>query len=159
MNQTYLLIGGNLGNRQKNLEKAMELIAAKAGQVGKSSSLYETEAWGMRDQPAFLNQVLVLFTKLDPRQLLSIILDIEHQMGRERTQKFGPRAIDIDILFYNEAIIDEPGLTIPHPQLHLRKFTLEPLHEIAPSLVHPVLNKTITDLLKDCPDPLAVKKL
>jgi len=159
MNQTYLLIGGNLGNRQKNLENAKELIAAKAGQVGKSSSLYETEAWGMRDQPAFLNQVLVLFTKLDPRQLLSTILDIEHQMGRERTQKFGPRAIDIDILFYNEAIIDEPGLTIPHPQLHLRKFTLEPLHEIAPAFIHPVLHKSITDLLKECPDPLAVKKL
>ena len=159
MNQTYLLIGSNLGNRQKNLENAKELIAAKAGQVGKSSSLYETEAWGMRDQPAFLNQVLVLFTKLDPRQLLSTILDIEHQMGRERTQKFGPRAIDIDILFYNEAIIDEPGLTIPHPQLHLRKFTLEPLHEIAPAFIHPVLHKSITDLLKECPDPLAVKKL
>ena len=159
MNQTYLLIGGNLGNRQKNLEKAKELIVANAGQVGKTSSLYETEAWGMRDQPAFLNQVLFLFTKLDPRQLLSTILDIEHQMGRERTQKFGPRAIDIDILFYNEAIIDEPGLTIPHPQLHLRKFTLEPLHEIAPSFMHPLLNKSIADLLRDCPDPLAVKKL
>jgi len=159
MNQTYLLIGGNLGNRQKNLEKAGQLIAAKAGQVGKSSSLYETEAWGIRDQPAFLNQVIFLFTKLDPRQLLSTILDIEHQMGRERTQKFGPRAIDIDILFYNQAIIDEPGLTIPHPQLHLRKFTLEPLHEIAPSYIHPVLNKSISDLLRDCPDPLAVKKL
>ena len=159
MNQTYLLIGGNLGNRQKNLEKAKELIVANAGQVGKTSSLYETEAWGMRDQPAFLNQVLFLFTKLDPRQLLSTILDIEHQMGRERTQKFGPRAIDIDILFYNDAIIDEPGLTIPHPQLHLRKFTLEPLYEIAPSFIHPVLNKSISDLLEDCPDPLAVKKL
>ena len=159
MNQTYLLIGGNLGNRQKNLEKAGQLITAKAGQVGKSSSLCETEAWGIRDQPAFLNQVIFLFTKLDPRQLLSTILDIEHQMGRERTQKFGPRAIDIDILFYNDAIIDEPGLTIPHPQLHLRKFTLEPLYEIAPSFIHPVLNKSISDLLEDCPDPLAVKKL
>ncbi len=159
MNQTYLLIGGNLGNRQKNLEKARQLIAANAGQVDKSSPLYETEAWGIEDQPAFLNQVLLVSTKLDPRQLLSTILDIEHQMGRERTEKFGPRSIDIDILFYNREIIDEPGLTIPHQQLHLRKFTLEPLQEIAPSFIHPVLKKSVSDLLKECPDPLTVKKL
>ena len=159
MNQSYLLIGGNLGNRQENLEKAGQLIAANAGQVRKSSSLYETEAWGIHDQPAFLNQVLFVVTKLDPRQLLSTILDIEHQMGRERTQKFGPRSIDIDILFYNNEIMDEPGLTIPHPQLHLRRFTLEPLNEIAPSYFHPVIQKSVSDLLRDCPDSLAVKKL
>ena len=159
MNQTYLLIGGNLGNREKNLEKARQLIAAEAGQVGKSSSLYETEAWGIQDQPPFLNQVLLVWTKLDPRQLLSTILDIEHQMGRERFEKFGPRSIDIDILFFNEEIIDEPGLTIPHPQLHLRRFTLQPLQELAPSFIHPVLNKSVSDLLAECPDPLAVKKL
>ena len=159
MNQTYLLIGGNLGNRPENLGKARQLIAANAGQIRKSSSLYETEAWGIKDQPAFLNQVLLVDTELDPRQLLSTILAIEHQMGRERTQKFGPRSIDIDILFYNDEIIDEPGLAIPHPQMHLRKFTLKPLKEIAPSYFHPVIKKSVSDLLRECPDSLAVKKL
>jgi 2-amino-4-hydroxy-6-hydroxymethyldihydropteridine diphosphokinase len=159
MNQTYLLIGGNLGNRLENLAESRRLIEANAGQVSKSSSLYETEAWGMEDQPAFLNQVLRLDTELDPRQLLATILDIEHQMGRERIQKFGPRSIDIDILFFNDAIIDEPGLSIPHPQLHLRRFTLDPLNEIASSFLHPVLKKSVSALLKECPDQLAVKKL
>ena len=159
MNQTYLLIGGNLGNRQEILEKARQLIAANAGQVRKFSSLYETEAWGMQDQPAFLNQVLFVVTELDPKQLLSTILAIEHQMGRERTLKFGPRSIDIDILFYNDEIVVEPGLTIPHPQLHLRRFTLEPMNEIAPAYFHPVIKKSVSDLLRDCPDSLAVKKL
>ena len=159
MNQTYLLIGGNLGNRRENLEKAMELIAAGSGKIERTSSLYETEAWGLEDQPAFLNQVLFLSTQLDPRQLLLANLDIEHQMGRARKEKFGPRLIDIDILFFNNEIINIPELTIPHPQLHLRRFTLEPLYEIAPDLVHPVLKKTISELLVQCPDPLVVKKL
>ena len=159
MNQTYLLIGGNLGNREANLEKARFLIAAGAGPIGRFSALYETQAWGMQDQPAFLNQVLLVITVLDPRELLATILAIEHQMGRERTEKFGPRLIDIDILFYNNEVLNEPGLTIPHPQLHLRKFTLEPLNEIAPLLFHPVLKKTVEVLLRECADPLAVKKL
>lgn len=159
MNQTYLLIGGNLGNREENLEKARFLIAAGAGQIGRFSALYETQAWGMQDQPAFLNQVLLVITVLDPRELLATILAIEHQMGRQRTEKFGPRLIDIDILFYNNEVLNEPGLTIPHPQLHLRKFTLEPLNEIAPLLFHPVLKKTVEVLLRECADPLAVKKL
>ena len=159
MNQTYLLIGGNLGNRKENLQQARELIAAEAGPILGFSSLYETEAWGMEDQPAFLNQVLLVSTDKSARQLLSTILAIEHHMGRERTQKFGPRLIDIDILFYNSEIIDESGLSIPHPQLHLRRFTLKPLNEVAPDLIHPVLHKSISDLLRECPDPLAVKKL
>jgi 2-amino-4-hydroxy-6-hydroxymethyldihydropteridine diphosphokinase len=159
MNQTYLLIGGNLGNRQENLQKARELIGAEAGPILDFSALYETEAWGMKEQPAFLNQVLRVSTNKSPQQLLSSILAIEHQMGRERIQKFGPRLIDIDILFYNDEIIDEPGLSIPHPQLHLRRFTLEPLNEIASHFIHPILQKSISVLLKECPDPLAVKKL
>ena len=159
MNQTYLLIGGNLGNRQENLQKARELIAAGTGQILLRSSIYETEAWGIQEQPAFLNQVLLLSTPLDPHQLLSRILEIEHLMGRERTQKFGPRLIDIDILFFNNEVIAEPGLSIPHPHLQDRRFTLEPMNEIAPGLMHPVINKSIKDLLLQCPDPLAVKKL
>lgn len=159
MNQTYLLIGGNLGNRLENLEKAREHVSRVAGKILSTSSIYETEAWGMNQQPAFLNQVLFISTDLTPQQLLPVLLGIEHEMGRERTQKFGPRTIDIDILFFNEEIIEQPGLSIPHAQLHLRRFTLEPLNEIAPGYIHPIFKESISNLLQQCPDPLSVKKL
>lgn len=159
MNQTYLLIGGNMGNRQENLEIATRRIAATIGEIKQSSAIYETEAWGLEEQPAFLNQVLLVSSTLNAQQVLKQILNIEHDMGRERIQKFGPRIIDIDILFFNRDIIHEPGLNVPHPQLHLRRFTLKPLNDIAPEFRHPELGKTISDLLSTCPDPLTVKKL
>jgi len=158
MNQTYLLIGGNLGNRQENLGHAAKMIAAKVGTVLLASSLYETEAWGVTDQPSFLNQVLLVETALDPKQVLEAILSIEKEMGRRRMQKFGPRTIDIDILFFNELIMHEDSLTIPHPQLHLRRFTLAPLNEISPQFIHPVFNKSISQLMEQLADPLIVKK-
>lgn len=158
MNQTYLLIGGNLGNREQNLRRAVESIAAKLGTVVQASSIYETEAWGMQDQPAFLNQVLLVDTTLDPLQVLQAILSIELEMGRKRMEKFGPRTIDIDILFFGDTISKQTDLIIPHPQLHLRRFTLEPLHEIAPAFIHPVLKKSISQLLEESSDPLIVKK-
>ena len=159
MNQIYLLIGGNMGNRQENLEIATRRIAVTIGQITQSSAVYETEAWGLEEQPAFLNQVLLASSTFSAQQVLKKLLDIEHDMGRERIQKFGPRIIDIDILFFNRDIIHEPGLTVPHPQLHLRRFTLQPLNDIAPQFRHPELGKTISDLLAACPDPLTVKKL
>jgi len=159
MNQTYLLIGGNMGNRQENLEVATRRIAANIGEIKQSSAIYETEAWGLEEQPAFLNQVLLVSSTLNAQQVLKQILNIEHDMGRARIQKFGPRIIDIDILFFNRDIIHEPGLNVPHPQLHLRRFTLKPLNDIAPEFRHPELGKTISDLLSTCPDPLTVKKL
>jgi len=159
MNQTYLLIGGNMGNRQENLEVATRRIAANIGEIKQSSAIYETEAWGLEEQPAFLNQVLLVSSTLNAQQVLKQILNIEHDMGRARIQKFGPRIIDIDILFFNRDIIHEPGLNVPHPQLHLRRFTLKPLNDIAPQFRHPELGKTISDLLSTCPDPLTVKKL
>ena len=159
MNRTYLLIGGNLGNRIENMEKARKLIADKIGEILAISPLYETEAWGKTDQPPFLNQVILSKTFLSPEQLLNKILDIEQMMGRQRNEKFGPRTIDVDILFFNDLIINKPGLTIPHPQLQLRRFALEPLQAIAGNYIHPVFRKTIAQLLKECPDPLAVKKL
>ena len=158
MNQTYLLIGGNLGNREENLRRAADSIATKVGAVVQASSIYETEAWGIQDQPAFLNQVLAVKTNLDPGQVLQAILAIEEEMGRKRKEKFGPRTIDIDILFFGNLVAKQTDLTIPHPQLHLRRFTLEPLNEIAPGLVHPVLQKTISQLLEESNDPLVVKK-
>lgn len=159
MVQTYLLIGGNVGNRLQNLEKAAELIGAKVGKILRRSAIYETEAWGKNDQPAFLNQVLLAATSLQPQALLQTILGIEQEMGRARQEKYGPRTIDIDILLFDDLVLETGELAIPHPQLHLRRFALTPLAEIAASVIHPVLKKSIDELLLECPDKLAVKKL
>ncbi len=158
MNKAYLLIGGNMGNLQQNLGRAVDLLSA-LGTVTARSGLYETEAWGMTDQPAFLNQALLLETTLTARKLLQAVLSIEEEMGRKRAERYGPRIIDIDILFYNQEIIAEEGLSIPHPEVQNRRFALEPLQEIAPGLKHPVLKKNIAQLVKECPDKLEVKKL
>lgn len=157
MNKVFLLIGGNMGNRLQNLHQAVSLLSATCGPVVQQSAVYETAAWGKTDQAAFLNQALLLTTSLSARELITTILSVEEKMGRKRLEKFGPRLIDIDMLFYNDDIIDEPNLTIPHPELQNRRFVLAPLNEIAPSFVHPVLKKTITQLLKDCKDKLNVE--
>jgi len=159
MNTVYLLIGGNMGERELNLEKARNLIGEKCGEVTTISSIYETAPWGETDQPMFLNQALQIFTSLKPMPLLQKILDIEKQLGRTRQVKFGPRNIDIDILFYNEETHNYPLLTIPHPALQYRRFVLTPMNEIAPGFVHPVFKKTIAELLEECPDDLPVNKL
>ncbi|MCU0395628.1 MAG: 2-amino-4-hydroxy-6-hydroxymethyldihydropteridine diphosphokinase [Chitinophagaceae bacterium] len=158
MNKAYLLTGGNMGNRVENLERARTLVGARAGHVAAASSLYETSAWGNVPQPDYLNQVLLCETPLTAAGLLAVIMEIEQDMGRFRQEKYGPRVIDIDILFFNDEIIRTDALTIPHPRLHLRNFTLEPLNEIAPHLVHPVLGKTVASLLAESPDTLDVKK-
>jgi 2-amino-4-hydroxy-6-hydroxymethyldihydropteridine diphosphokinase len=159
MNSAFLLTGGNIGDRQQNLEKAIQSIEKLAGKILKTSSFYETAAWGLKEQAPFLNQALLISTPLPPTNLLNTILQIELEMGRERLEKMGPRIIDIDILFYNNEIISLLNLTVPHPQIENRRFVLSPLNEIAPSFVHPVLKKTITDMLLTCPDKLEVKKL
>lgn len=158
MNKAYLLIGGNMGNREQNLGRAVELLKL-TGKVKNLSGLYETAAWGKTDQPSFLNQAVLLATALKARQLLEAVLHIEEKMGRKREEKYGPRIIDIDILFYDAAIISEPGLIIPHPEIQNRRFALEPMQEIAPRWKHPLLKKTIAELLKECPDKLEVHKL
>jgi 2-amino-4-hydroxy-6-hydroxymethyldihydropteridine diphosphokinase len=158
MNKAYLLIGGNMGDRLQNLGRSVELLKG-LGNVKALSGLYETAAWGKTDQPAFLNQAIFLETELTARELLQAVLDIEETMGRRREVKFGPRIIDIDLLFYNRDIIDEPGLSIPHPEVQNRRFALEPLHEIAPKLLHPVFGKSVEELLWECEDKLEVKKL
>ena len=159
MNQAYLLIGGNQGNRHRFLQQSIEEIRLHCGKIVSLSSVYETAAWGKEDQPPFLNQALELETVLEPLELLVCLLEIEKTMGRERTVKFGPRIIDIDILFFNDWILDMDRLTIPHPQLANRRFALEPLNEIAPRWMHPVLHQTVHRLLMDCKDSLDVKKL
>jgi len=158
MTEVFLLTGGNLGNRLDYLAKAKEQIEKKCGVFLQQSSVYETAAWGNEDQGAFLNQVVKIETNLVPEKLLQAIFEIEKALGRKREMKYGPRTIDIDILFYGDAIIDRKGLKIPHPQIQNRRFVLTPLKEIAPERLHPSLHKTISQLLAECPDPLAVNK-
>ncbi|HEX6191325.1 MAG TPA: 2-amino-4-hydroxy-6-hydroxymethyldihydropteridine diphosphokinase [Chitinophagaceae bacterium] len=158
MNKAYLLTGGNLGDREKNLAHARFLIDMQCGSVGTVSSIYETAAWGNTDQPAFLNQALEVYTPLQARQLIRRILKTEKLMGRVREEKYGPRLIDIDILLFNDEIHNYPLLKLPHPEMQNRRFALLPLAEIAPDILHPVLKKTISELLLLCPDTLPVKK-
>jgi 2-amino-4-hydroxy-6-hydroxymethyldihydropteridine diphosphokinase len=159
MNKAYLLIGGNLGDRKENLSKAAELINEECGAITKKSSLYETAAWGINDQPSFLNQALEISTSFNAKQLMRKILRIEKMMGRVRKEKFGPRIIDIDILFYENEVHDLSFLKIPHPELQNRRFVLVPLAEIDSKFRHPVLKKTIAELLEECPDNLEVVKV
>ena len=159
MRTAHLLIGGNLGDRKENLLTAISLINEQCGPLTRSSSVYETEAWGKTDQPSFLNLALEISTSLNARQLMRKILKIEKEMGRVRKEKLGPRIIDIDILLYENEIHDLRFLKIPHPEMQNRRFVLVPLAEIDPTLQHPVLKKTIAELLEECPDNLEVKKI
>nr|WP_294949219.1 2-amino-4-hydroxy-6-hydroxymethyldihydropteridine diphosphokinase [uncultured Mucilaginibacter sp.] len=155
----FLLLGTNLGNRQLFLQQAIAHIAEEVAPIINASSVYETQSWGKTDEPDYLNQVIMLQTNLPAKDILQKILGIELQMGRKREVKWGSRIIDIDILFYGDEVINEPDLIVPHPQLHNRRFTLEPLVEIAPEFVHPVLNKNILALKNELKDSLIVKKL
>ena len=159
MNKAYLLTGGNEGNRLSHLLQAITNIEKYCGEIAARSSLYESAAWGKTDQPDFLNQTLLLHTNLNAQNLMRTILDIEEKMGRKRVRQYGSRTIDIDILFFNNEIIDAPSLVIPHPQIQNRRFTLVPMDELAPGLIHPVLLKSIHQLLEECTDPLDVKKI
>jgi 2-amino-4-hydroxy-6-hydroxymethyldihydropteridine pyrophosphokinase len=159
MNKAYLLTGGNEGDRYLNMQQARTNIEHICGRLIQVSSLYETAPWGNSNQADFLNQVLLVETKMNPRELLAAILFIEEKGGRIRTVRNAPRTIDIDILFYNQLVLDQPGLHIPHPRINERRFVLEPLNEISPNLIHPVSGKSIRQLLQECKDELAVKKI
>ena len=159
MNITYLLLGSNQHQPDKQLVKAANFIQREIGSITRQSSLYQTAAWGNTKQPDFLNQVIIVTTTLDAEQAMQTILSIEKKMGRVRTTKNAPRIIDIDIIFFNKEIIQTQLLTVPHPQIQNRKFVLIPLNQLSPNLKHPVLNKTIHHLLRICKDGLTVNKI
>lgn len=159
MENVYLLLGSNLGDSIKNLESACNLIGQSCGKITARSSLYRTGAWGLKEQPDFLNQAINISTPVQPIPLLALLKNIEKQLGREETVQWGPRIIDIDILFYGETILDTPQLQIPHPAITERRFTLEPMNEIAPAFIHPVLQTSIAQLLANCKDQSPVIKL
>ncbi len=158
-NRIYLLLGTNLGDRKINLNHAVIEIERSVGAIINKSSIYKTAAWGKVDQPEFYNQVVEIETNMNAQELLDTILSIESGLGRARNEKWGERLIDIDILLFGDAIIQTKKLTIPHPQLPNRRFTLVPLAEIASKVVHPTLHKTISGLLIECNDLLSVNKL
>ncbi len=158
MNKVYLLLGSNEGERTVWIRKALAILSESSGTISESSAMYETAAWGKSDQPDFLNMVVLLETTKSATAILHDIHEIESTLGRQRTIQWGQRTLDIDILFYNNDIINMPDLVIPHPYLHQRRFTLVPLVDIAPDYMHPVLGKAISQLLTDCPDKLEVRK-
>lgn len=165
MTSFYLSLGSNLGDRKQNLEKAIQFLPASETSVtiSKISPFYETEPWGIPKEagghPWYINVCVGGETVLDPLTFLQYLQSLEHSLGRDRSKPLAPRTIDIDILFYDEITLESPALTIPHPRLHLRRFVLQPLKDIAPDFHHPVFKKTISELLKECTDKSVVKPL
>jgi 2-amino-4-hydroxy-6-hydroxymethyldihydropteridine diphosphokinase len=159
MHTLYLLLGSNIGDSALQIENAIQHIEKKIGLIEKKSSLYSTAAWGNIKQNDFINQVILVQTTLSAANVLAHIFAIEKKMGRVRTYKNAAREIDIDILFLDDVIIDTNTLTIPHKEIQNRRFVLEPLNEISPTLLHPVLQMDIKTLLHICTDSLNVQKI
>jgi 2-amino-4-hydroxy-6-hydroxymethyldihydropteridine diphosphokinase len=158
MNGKFLLLGSNLGNRENNIKTALRQISEKIGRISALSSVYSSSAWGLRDQPDFLNQAIKIETRLEPEKLLHEIGAIENSMGRQRKGKWTSRIIDIDILYYDNVVMDQKDLQIPHPRIPDRKFTLLPLAELAPGEIHPVLGLSNNEMLSRTKDDGKVEK-
>jgi 2-amino-4-hydroxy-6-hydroxymethyldihydropteridine diphosphokinase len=147
MKTAYLSLGSNVGNRERMLGEALQLIEAPGLHVARVSPIYETEPQDFKNQPWFLNLVAEIQSTLFPMQLLTRVRKIERKLGRKRTVDKGPRSIDIDILLYGESVIDSEDLVVPHPRMTERRFVLQPLADLAPDLRHPVLRRTVRELL------------
>lgn len=156
-----VILGSNSGDKKHYLHEAARLLSEKAGKITAASSLYETAPWGFTCQENFLNQVLVFETELNPQTFLQTALQTEQILGRKRdaSVRYSSRTIDIDLLFCGSQIIHTPELTLPHPRIAERNFVLTPLNELMPDFIHPILHKTVSQLLSVCPDPLTVKRL
>lgn len=148
MSIAYIGIGSNLGDRLQNCLDAVETMGKRGIFVKSKSSIYETEPWGGIDQPRFLNMVIEAETELSPSEILQMLKGIEQELGRRASYKWGPRSIDLDILLYDNLVVSEEGLKIPHPLMHERDFVLRPLNEIAPDAIHPVLKKSVRELFQ-----------
>lgn len=154
----YLMLGSNQGNRAALLQQAIEALKNFLSVSDlRCSAIYETAAWGLEEQPAFLNQAVCFDADITARELLTQVRRIEEQLGRQRLEIWGPRTLDIDILFFGDQIVELPDLVIPHPRIQERRFVLAPMVDLAPELEHPVLGKTMLELLDQCPDPLPVQ--
>jgi len=161
MHQVVVLLGGNEGNVQEIFQQCVKEITADEFELKKISKIYQSVAWGYKSENIYLNLALVFSTSLNPLEVLDKLLGIEKKLGRTRSISIGytDRPIDIDLMFYDDLIINSEKLTIPHPRLHYRKFCLVPLNELMPELVHPILNQSLAELLLNCDDPSEVKPL
>ena len=160
MNVAFLCLGGNIGDRLVNLNRAKALFGDEGLHILTQSNIYETKAWGSNNSPDYLNQCLKITTEMSASRLMEVLLSIELKLGRVRTEnKNQSRTIDLDVLLFNNEIINSELIITPHPRLHLRAFVLKPLNEIASKEVHPVLNKTIKQLLETCADSLSATKI
>ncbi|MFY9152741.1 MAG: 2-amino-4-hydroxy-6-hydroxymethyldihydropteridine diphosphokinase [Prolixibacteraceae bacterium] len=160
MSKLYLLLGGNLGDKRKIFSEALLLLGHRLGTITAQSAVYETEPWGFQSADLFWNQVIEIATILSPEEVLNQTQQIEHELGRIRKSiQYDSRLIDIDLLFYDDLILNRENLILPHPRIQERKFALVPLCEIAPNLIHPVFQKSCVQILEACNDPLKVEKV
>lgn len=159
MNEVCLMIGGNLGDRLLNMSSCLQMLEQNIGKAHLKSSIYETEAWGKKDQPSFLNQAVILKTELSPYQVLEETQKIENKLGRKREEHWGARTMDIDILFYEDKVLKNSNLVIPHPLIQERKFVLAPLVEIIPQFKHPIFKQKIETLFILCTDKSLINKI
>ena len=158
-NTAYLLLGTNLGDRTQNLATAIAHIEEEVGALFVKSSIYETAAWGKTDQPGFLNQAIGVKSELKPLEMLKVLLEIEQKMGRVRLERWGERLIDIDMIFYGDEVLTHKDLTLPHPEMHKRRFVLVPLNEIAENFIHPIFKQKVSSILFNLTDELTVEKI